>query len=277
MKKRAQQRWFLNLGLLVIIIALLFIAYVGQSPEEEKPKRVSDYLPTGINQIAISRPGKKTISFQQKDHKWQMQEPYTMRADENMVGRLLAISNLQISNILNSDKIQAENIGLAQPFATITFNDTAIAFGDPQPVGQQRYIRLGQQIMLVDDQHVNELNTGSIAYIDRQLIPLGDKISRLVINEQELDISKATGVADQWSSIKASWMSHAAEMPSTGLNVDITLQDSSTIHYLVQRRENDVVLINKDYPFEYHLPVHALGTLAITFPADETDDSDSGQ
>jgi hypothetical protein len=273
MKKRALQRWIVNLGLLVAVIALLLLGTINDQPVDNSPKLLSDFLPAEITRIRIDKPGKKSTSFQLEGNSWMMNEPYTLRADSGMVKRLVAIGQLPVSSIIQVGDIEMDAIGLVQPLATVTFNDVTIAFGDPQPVGQLRYIGLGNQVMLVADQHIGQLKSGSITYVDRHLVPEGKDIAELVIDTNTIDLTTDTNIVDQWLAMKASWLSHSAEVPETATDIHITLQDGSKIHYLAERRENDVVLTNPDIQFEYHLPFTALETLAINLPAtDETAD-----
>ena len=273
MKKRARQRWIVNLGLLVAVIALLLLGTINDQPVDNSPKLLSDFLPAEITRIRIDKPGKKSTSFQLEGNSWMMNEPYTLRADPGMVKRLVAIGQLPVSSIIQGGDIEMDAIGLAQPLATVTFNDVTITFGDPQPVGQLRYIGLGNQVMLVADQHVGQLKSGSITYVDRHLVPEGKGIAELVIDTNAIDLTTDTSIVDQWLAMKASWLSHSAEVPETATDIHITLQDGSKIHYLAERRENDVVLTNPGIQFEYHLPFTALETLAINLPAtDETSD-----
>ena len=273
MKKRARQRWIVNLGLLVAVIALLLLGTINDQPADNSPKLLSDFLPAEITRIRIDKPGKKSTSFQLEGNSWMMNEPYTLRADSGMVKRLVAIGQLPVSSIIQGGDIEMDAIGLAQPLAKVTFNDVTIAFGDPQPVGQLRYIGLGNQVMLVADQHVGQLKSGSITYVDRHLVPEGKGIAELVIDTNAIDLTTDTSIVDQWLAMKASWLSHSAEVPETATDIHITLQDGSKIHYLAERRENDVVLTNPGIQFEYHLPFTALETLAINLPAtDETSD-----
>ena len=269
MKKRFQQRWSLNLALLIVVIALFFLATYDQDTHVVKPRLLSDYLPTPIDELRIEKPGKQTINLLQVDDHWQMQKPYQARADRNMVERLLAIGRLKISNIIDNDSIDIKHTGLEQPLARVTFNDMTITFGAPQPVGQQRYIRLGKEIMLVADQLADQLKTTSITYVDRQLVPAGGSIKQLVINGQEIDLTSDTSPLNQWLGMKASWLSRAPKLPENAVSVNITLQDNHAIHYLAERRENDIVLTNPDNSFEYHLPAHTAQSLMIDFPADE--------
>lgn len=273
MRKRALQRWIVNLGLLVAVIALLLLGTINDQPVDNSPKLLSDFLPAEITRIRIDKPGKKSTSFQLEGNSWMMNEPYTLRADPGMVKRLVAIGQLPVSSIIQGGDIEMNAIGLAQPLATVTFNDVTITFGDPQPVGQLRYIGLGNQVMLVADQHVGQLKSGSITYVDRRLVPEGKGIAELVIDTNTIDLTTDTSIVDQWLAMKASWLSHSAEVPETATDIHITLQDGSKIHYLAERRENDIVLTNPGIQFEYHLPFTALETLAINLPAtDETSD-----
>jgi hypothetical protein len=273
MKKRALQRWIVNLGLLVAVIALLLLGTITDQPEDSDPKLLSDFLPAEITRIRIDKPGKKSTSLQLEGNSWMMHEPFRVMADSGMVKRLLAIGQLPVSSIIQGADIEMGAVGLAQPLATVTFNDVAIAFGDPQPVGQLRYIGLGKRVMLVADQHVGQLKSGSITYVNRHLIPEGSSIAQLVIDTDTIDLTTNTSIVDQWLAMKASWLSHSAEVPQTATDIHITLQDGSIIHYLAERRENDLVLTNPGTKFEYHLPFTALETLAINLPeAGETPD-----
>lgn len=265
MKRSFQRRWSLNLVLLVVVIALVSLIKLDQGAEQASPQVIAEYLPANIKEIHIDKPGKQAISLKRTNSQWELTAPYQSRADQNMVERLLAISRLEISSIISSQAINLEHAGLEQPLATVVFNDVPIVFGNSQPVGQQRYIRLGDKVMLVGDKHADQLKTASITYVDRQLIPSGSTIKSLRINGKDINLTSENSPLNQWLSTRASWLSHAPGLPDRSTSIDIILQSNEVIHYLAEQRENDIVLTNPDNSFEYHLPAHTAQALMIDF------------
>ena len=276
MQKRFQLRWLLNLGLLLAVIVLVLLAWPDKPQEIKEQKSIASFLPATVEQIRISRPGKKEIHFQLADTNWRMLAPHAIRADNRVVQQLLSIRELAIRNMINKTDIKLADFGLTQPEVRLSFNETEIAFGDVQPVGKQRYILLGDLVMLIEDKHAAQLKASSISYIDRQLIPLGNRISRLVINEKTIDLEQNQELLDRWLEIKAGWLSYAGHDSSVGLPIEITLADNTRLHYLADKRDNDVVLINPDNRLEYHLTFTTLDSLGIDPQEPGTGEPDSG-
>lgn len=267
MNKRQRTRWLLNLALLIIIIGLAAILILDKEEPVSQP-RLSDYLPQHPVQLGIERPAKDRIRFSKATGQWQMLTPYQHAADNNVVERLLSIQNLEIAaSFAAQDKVLAE-FGLSPSIATVYIDNIAIHFGDTQPVNKKRYILLNHQIMLVDDQHMSQLNTGSVSYLDRHLIPAGKKITSLSIGDSPVALD--ADQREQWQRLKANWLSLAnppqnpadKQAPAEHTTpLIVTLDDGTQLNYSAIKRDIDFVLTR--HPFEYHLAHTAIQTLGL--------------
>ena len=277
MQKHFQLRWLLNLGLLLAVIILALLALPGKQQNLTEQLAVGNFIPANVDHIRLSRTGKKELSFQKVGSEWHMQQPYETRADDNVVQQLLNIRELAIQSIIDNPDLDLKEFGLSEPEVSVFFNEIEMKFGDIQPVGKQRYAQLNNQVVLIEDKHAAQLRASSISYIDRQLIPLGSNITRLVIDNRPVDLATNQELVSQWQETKAGWLSHASNAPATGIAVQITLNNNATLHYLADKRDNDVVLVNPDNALEYHLTFTALDTLGINTTIVEDAASNSDQ
>ena len=68
----------------------------------------------------------------------------------------------------------------------LRLNDTEILFGGVTPVGQQRYVKLGDTIHLIADRYMFELSGDAAAWVSRDLVPPGAQIVALQVPDGKL-------------------------------------------------------------------------------------------
>ena len=262
MKRRQRDRWFVNFALLVGIVILLIALLLG-GPEAPQGRRIlGGILPDEITHVRITRPGKQTIELIRQSTFWEMQSPIQARADDAVLQRVLSIAELEIVSQINPDDVQLEDFGLQPAKMNLVINDTIIHFGDLQPVNKLRYLLIDNTIYLVADQHMSQLNAGSVSYIDRRLVPEGSTVREILIDGNSIELTDS--IQTQWQFIKANWVSHADKAGETGLIIQIRVQNQdAVIEYLASKRETDLVLTRND--LQYHLPHNVIDTLGLPF------------
>ena len=278
MQKRFRDRWLVNLGLLAAIGLLISLTLVDKPVPVVPAKMLGDYLPESVNELRIIRSGKEDIHFRLSGNYWHIINPYQARAEDSLIKRLLSLSTLEVDIISEDSKTDRTNFGLLQPVATLQINQQRLHFGSTQPVGKRRYIELDNIIMLIADRHLPQLKAGSISYIDRHLLPQGNQVKSLRINDETINIEQHISQLLAWQTIKANWISLAAKTAvQRGIDVHITLADNpQAIHYIAEKRDADFVLTNTKTRLEYHLAMTASDTLELPLPArDSTPDIQS--
>jgi len=267
MKKRFRERWIVNLGLLVMVAVLLSLTLMDKEEPAEVVTTLHDFIPGAITEIRIMRSGKHDIHFQLKEDYWHMLAPYQARAEHSLIKQILSLTTLPASALPDNPTLKPADFGLQQPVVSIQLNQHRISFGDSQPINQQRYLELNKKIMLITDQYMKHLKAGSISYIDRHLVPKGKQLQTLNIADKDIDLTQALDMSPAWQSIKANWISHAADTQAQqGIDVRIGLQgDYDELHYIAEQRGNDIVLTNMQSKLEYHLAITAHDSLGLGF------------
>ncbi len=268
MGRREKDRWLVNLALFGVVIILLAILLIDGSDSSGNKATIGDFLPDEIARIQIIRPGKQAIEFARQSDYWEILAPIQARADDAVMQRVLSITGLEIASQIKLDhpknETTLEDFGLQPSQANLIVNDTRIDFGSLQPVNELRYLLIDDNIYLVPDQHMSQLNAGSVSYVDRHLTPGGNIIREIRINGEPVQLTD--NLRTQWQLIKANWISHVdAEAPSEkGVTVQIELQNQDTaIEYLAIKRETALVLIRNG--LEYHLGHNAIDMLGLPF------------
>jgi hypothetical protein len=266
MKKYLRDRWIVNIVLLAISIMLVLLVMLDEEPTSEV-HTLGSYLNEPINEIRINRQGRQEIHFRLSGDYWQMLNPYQARAETSLVNQILGLVSLEANKVADTQAINLADFGLAPPDMSIHLNQQQIDFGDSQPVNKQRYIELAGQILLIPDRFMMHLKTGSISYIDRHLLPQGSKINSLKIGDSTIDPDGPNNQSTAWQSIKANWVSLAAEdQQAKGIDIRIELQgETAELHYIAEKREADVVLTDMQSRLEYHLPITSYDSLGIVF------------
>ena len=269
MRKYLRNRWILNLGLLVVIVVLLSLSQISEEETPEPPATLAGNFPEPITDVRILRSGKLDIHFQLLDGYWHMLKPYQARAETSLIEQVLSLTALPAEHVAGLADINSVEFGLHQPAASIALNGKLVRFGHNQPVNQQRYIELDKQVMLIPDRYMMHLKAGSISYIDRHLVPPGSKVQSLQIDEQVIDLQQDQDKLQAWMAIKANWISLAADdYQPQGINIKILLKDiPGAIHYVVDKRDADIVFTDMQSRLEYHMPLTDYESLGISIPA----------
>ena len=269
MRKGIRNRWLLNLGLLAAI-ALLLLLLPSEEKQPTTETTLAGFLPADIQTIRIMRAGKADILFEKPAGVWRMVVPYAVNADPALIRNLLSIRSLRVHLQTDSSTIQLADFALQEPAVSLTLNQTRIDFGTVQPVGNLRYLLLDDKLMLVDDNMQELLNTSSLSYIDRQLIPANASIKSIRIDGQAVDLNAA------WAAARANWISlHAPDAAgkadsAEGTPVEIELKDTGTImRFIAQKREADGVLIRDEPAIEYHISHDDMAELGLTAAASD--------
>lgn len=264
MNKRQRDRWILNLALLIGIGVLLAVLLLDEPDETDTTVLLSEYLPQPITRLKIIREGKSDIEFYQENNHWFMRTPYQQRADSNVLDRLLNIAELEVVSSIKVSEVNTSDFGLQSPQARLLINNTELLFGDIQPVNKLRYLQIDQSIYLIADKHMAQMNTGSISYLDRYLVPQGSHIEKILFDGNNIELTDSLNI--QWQSIKANWISprDTAATDEKGVEIQIVIQgEKEPVIYRAVKHDIDIVLSRDN--LEYHLAHSAIKTLGLPF------------
>ncbi|MBK5940257.1 DUF4340 domain-containing protein [Halochromatium roseum] len=164
------ERWLTNLGL-ALIAAWLGVLAMQDVQQQVSSGRLTDLAPERVQSIALQRSAGPLIRLERRDHGWSMRAPIEAPADEAAVGRLLNIAHARVSRVLPADATAAGRLGLDPPRVRLTLDGLTLNIGESDPVGNRRYVMIGDLVQLIDDDQLPWLLAPPEQFLSRRLLP----------------------------------------------------------------------------------------------------------
>jgi hypothetical protein len=162
-------RWGVNLALL-ILVAGMAAAMRNELATERRAGTLTGLDPNRITRVEIQRAGEPVIRLVRTAEGWQMQSPYALAANDEKVDQLVQIASTPVFRTL-PQSANPERLGLAPAPIRLTLDGLTLRFGDTDPIGQRRYVAIGNQIHLIDDGFQYHLLAPATDYLSRRLLP----------------------------------------------------------------------------------------------------------
>ncbi|MEO5621991.1 MAG: hypothetical protein ABJB02_02470 [Dokdonella sp.] len=141
-----------NLFLLVTVVLLGAAAYAELRREDAlalDPLTTLD--PAAVRTLSINCNGCTSRRFEKAAGHWRMLEPRVAMADDARINRLAAIARAPVRFRHVAGELDAKNLGLDPPWATLQLDDTRLRFGTTDAIHGDRYVEVGTTIALVPD------------------------------------------------------------------------------------------------------------------------------
>jgi hypothetical protein len=266
-------RTLLNLGLALLIAALVLVAVYqpGLEPEALPQPIMTGIDPQGVSEITITRTARDPVRLSRHDGRWYLDgEAQRLPAAEFQVRALLRLLQATSNVTYAAGDVDLAALGLQPPQATLAVDGTEIRFGTTDALQDRRYVQLGKQIYLIEDQYQHLLGAEAWSFVERRLLPQGSTISGLELPEYTLQYSDTGGwriepdpgdiSADDlqqwivnWENATALHVS-AGEDEETGEPVRIHLRGvEMPLEFRLISRSPDLVLARPEWGIRYHL------------------------
>jgi Domain of unknown function (DUF4340) len=142
------------LGLALLLGGLVWLSVGQQETDHRIP--LTSLLPKQITLIEIQNSKGPAIHLERKDGSWMMIKPSEGRANNSKIDSLLKITQAVSISRFKAPTDLTE-YGLNPPQAVMTINQTRIEMGTTSPINQRRYLRVGDQIHLINDRFPHQL------------------------------------------------------------------------------------------------------------------------
>jgi hypothetical protein len=279
------KRWFMNLALAIVLVALALLAWFRPGTEATPSKpTITTLKPAAVTRIRIAQPNQKTAVFKRIDGQWRMIAPVSARAAGRTIRNWLATMRETSSQRYSVRGLNLEALGLEPPKLVLTLNRQKLAFGDFDPLNHQRYIRRGDTVYLVNDLLFFQLNGDPLSFASKRLLPADVKIAALILPKLKLTRT-ANGnwqltpprpriASDQIQKLIDAWRrARAVNVKSIGAakavgNVVVRLQDSEkTIRFQILKADSKLILARPKLGIEYRMRGEQRKTLLKLSPA----------
>jgi hypothetical protein len=164
--------------------------------------------------------------------------------------------------------IDLSALGLQEPKAILSLNDTRILFGTTNNIGDRRYLMIGTTIYLLADIHLPFISQGIAGLIDNRLLPPSIPLQTFELAERKLSrdgidnwqSSPATDIpADRLKQFISYWQSLEAPVvkvfKQSGEPLEkmvAGLEGGSEIEFLLMSIYPELVIARPDLGVEYH-------------------------
>lgn len=298
-----RRRAWLNLSLLVAVGGLLTVTLLKPGQETPPlPERLSTIDTSAVQQIRIAPADGEAITLARSpDAGWQLQAPVQAEAQPFRVDSLLALATAEIRHEVGAAaELDLAGYGLQPARGLITFDDLDIHFGDSNPVGLQRYVQVGERVLLIDDRHFHHLRSEWTHWVETALLPEADALLAVELPQQRIVREGDAAASAAWtldppqpqlgSDAIARWAqkwlyARALEVSAGAEASDATLAGPSPIQVRYRRGEQTVqreftllarpeqdetLLVEANSGLAYHLPAaQAAALTALPEPEPE--------
>ena len=259
-----RSRLLTNLFLLLLAIGLGTFLFVDEI-EHNGVKQLTDISADAISQIFIYH-HQREINLDKSDSEWRMTQPIEITANQFRVKTLLNLLSTTSHVQYNADDLDLKKYGLDQPESFIRFDNFKIDFGILNPINDLRYVKIGNQLHLIDEHYYPLLSSQIGTLIARELLSANSKINQLVLPEATLtradnelwksttDISSDAIVETiyQWTHKQAFAVHDYVARESLG-EIRVHLDGSGTpILFQITDVEPWLILARPDMNIEYH-------------------------
>ncbi len=262
-----------RINVVLVLFALLLGLLLFLDPWRPEPgvqQRLTDLAQEEINRIRIWKPGGRDILLERRGVTWLLREPFDIRAAQHVVQSLLALPSAPSEKqILKGD---LGRFGLAPAKGHIQLNDTILFFGDIDPLGGRRYVRVGDTVHLTSDRFFHFFLLDPAHFAARKLLPTDGRIKEIRTRSLHLRKTAAGGWlglperlgADSGNRLTQRWLSatatttraYAPELSwrdSIELNADFGI-GAEVIRFEVARLDRELVFGRPEIGIQYHLP-----------------------
>ena len=264
------KRMLLNIWLAVALLILVWVVWQepGHVPKPATVK-LTDLSPAVIDRLIITN-NNETITLTKQDGSWRLSQPVEIAANGVRVDDLLEVAQAESLSRFPAAGRDLSEYGLAKPAVRLRLNDTEILFGGVTPVGQQRYVKLGDTIHLIADRYMFELTGNAAAWANRNLVPSGKRIIALQLPNMKLtrndkgewDVSPSNmeisadavqGLVNEWSDAQAlrvtPYEKHAAE----GEVVIGVAGQAQPLRYQIIARKPEMILARPEIGMQFYV------------------------
>jgi hypothetical protein len=264
------KRALLNLWLAVALMALVWVVWQepGHAPKPAAVK-LTELAPAAIDKIVISNHN-GSISFLKQDGAWQMVTPIKIAANPVRIDSLMELAQAESVSRFAAKGRDLAQYGLDKPAIQVRFNDTELLVGGVTPVGQQRYVKLGDTIHLIADRFQFDLTADASAFVSRDLVPHGKKIVAVELPHAKLSLDAKhqwsltppdkglsqdalQRVADEWRDAQALRVAAYDKRPEQGAVVIRVEGAPQPLRYEIIARKPELILARPEIGMQFYL------------------------
>jgi hypothetical protein len=277
------KRWLANLGLLILISAIVAFIYLRPQPEAETQGKheISSLKLADFTRVSIEFPAKAPVSFEKIDGYWHLTQPHNTRADQLSVQRIVSIVAATSAEKFSTENL--EKFGLDQPKLKIRLDDEEFLFGTYNPVSGEQYLAYKDAVYLVATSYSEAASVQVVEMIDKYPLKPTEKVAGFDLSRLEqwedvrlnIDLvdgtwkasaEKAKPVQDEMNEwldtlwLKAQAKSVEPYIPNRNAvypSLQVKLEGGGKVHFDKMQESPEMLLGRPDEGLIYHFPPDA--------------------
>lgn len=271
------RRAWLNLALLSLVIILGVLAYFEPgAKKDEKPSPLLALTQSQVTRIQIQERNNPPVKLERTSDGWMITDPIQVAASDYRVNNMLQLLGATSYGFFPVAGRPLSEFGLEHPAGKIVFNDQVIEFGDNEPINNHRYVRVGEQIHLIDDRYYYQSQMLLTALVDTALVPAGRSLKQIMLPDLTLQqqqqgqwqarwrpsASKSAALepskdaidtlVDEWHRARAMRIDHY-QADKTEDEIELEYGDGHRETLEILEREPELILGRKGLDLRYHL------------------------
>jgi hypothetical protein len=273
-----KQSFWINVALLLGVAAVGVFVYMEPPAEAPAEYAVSTLTPAAAVSVRIERPGAAAIALNKNGGTWFLVDPFSARADEFMVQRLLAILQARTTHRFSTKDLARFN--LDHPHARLIIDGQRFDFGLVNELSHEQYVLAGNAVYALPTRYGVALPPRPEALASRGLFAPGESPVRIappgftvtqaqgrwVVEPAPRDWSQddINRWVDEWRVASALRVEpHHQGAPHE--TVTIEMANGEILEVGILSRKPELVLLRPDQRLQYHFPAE-IGTRLLSPP-----------
>lgn len=236
---------------LMIMLGVLVALGAGVIAEQVREKRFGPRVFLDVPERSLARierrcTGCVPLTLLKRQGRWELTQPFVAPASSEQVERLVRISRSQVRHFYDEGSLDLAKAGLNEPFATLVLDERTLEFGAAS-AGQDRYVRSGKRLALVQDRFATLLTAPPEQFVDPR--PLA---GRRAVAGRRMGAEMTAAQLTHFGNLSAVRMEPSPAVIGAH-RIQITLDNGREETFNFDLHEGGVILLRRGQPYVYVL------------------------
>ena len=250
--------------------ALLLVAYFEPGIEEQtETPPITSLNKDQLRRIHLNRPVRDDlVLIKNAALNWIIERTPELPADNFQINMLQRLAEQKAVRSYTASELDLTQLQLTPPQATVILNDTAIEFGQLEPLQGLRYVRVADQVHLIPDLYLQLIEASYTQFVRRRLFDENIRFASIavpgftVVNSdqgwtveppQEVSADELQQFAERWQAATAVNI-QAADQGTEGDTLEFVRAGSGQrVNFVISARQPELVLVRPDLGIKYRM------------------------
>jgi Domain of unknown function (DUF4340) len=170
-------RWLVNLLLLLVVAGVALFIYKRPAPQAvstEVSYEISDLKLGAVQKLVVEPTAKAGVTFEKINGYWMITKPYSARADQMLVQRVLSLVAAKSKEKFPADDLA--KFGLDAPRLKVKLDEHEFLFGTYNPVSEEQYVLFNNAVYLLPTSYADYAQIQLVEFLDKSPMKPNEKI-----------------------------------------------------------------------------------------------------